>query len=37
MIKQMDNQINQDQEDIRLVKDKEVRKELMDQFVALKQ
>ena len=33
----MDNQINQDQEDIRLVKDKEVRKELMDQFVALKQ
>ena len=37
MIKQIDDQINLDQENIYLIKDKEIRKELMDQFLTLKQ
>ena len=37
MIKQIDDQINLDQENIHLIKDKEIRKELMDQFLTLKQ
>ena len=37
MIKQIDDKINLGQEKIYLIKDKEIRKELMDQFLALKQ